>query len=176
MRTMPSGLISATQQEKKKHTTHDTRDIQNINEHYQFLRIVLLLTSPASMPMHRLTDIHAHALSMALWVTHASGAGGCPFTNLHFHSLLEIWVLQHCVPLQLPTALWGSCLQGPCRHIKVGPHMWPPPGSRQLVEAHRKAAVLQGNVWRCQTRPWLLLFLVPSFLMMQFYFILFFSS
>lgn len=60
------------------------------------------------------------------------------------------------------------------RHIKVGPHMWPPPGSRQLVEAHRKAAVLQGNVWRCQTRPWLLLFLVPSFLMMQFYFILFF--
>lgn len=126
--------------------------------------------------MHRLTDIHAHALSTALWVTHASGAGGCPFTNLHFHSLLEIWVLQHCVPLQLPTALWGSCLQGPCRHIKVGPHMWPPPGSRQLVEAHRKAAVLQGNVWRCQTRPWLLLFLVPSFLMMQFYFILFFSS
>ena len=67
---MPSGLISATQQEKQKQK-HDTRDIQNINKHYQFLRIVLLLISPSSMHMHRLTDVHARALSVALWVIHA---------------------------------------------------------------------------------------------------------
>lgn len=126
MRTMPSGLISATQQEKKKHTTHDTRDIQNINKHYQFLRIVLLLTSPASMSMHRLTDMHAHALSMALWVTHASGAGGCPFTNLHFHILLEIWVLQHFFgcPCSSPQ-LCGAHAYKVQAHKSGSPHVAP---------------------------------------------------
>lgn len=146
MRTMPSGLISATQQEKKKHTTHDTRDIQNINEHYQFLRIVLLLTSPASMPMHRLTDIHAHALSMALWVTHASGAGGCPFTNLHFHILLEIWVLQHFFgcPCSSPQLCGAHAYKVPAGTSKwvptCGPHLeagslWRPIGRLQCYRA-----------------------------------------